>query len=128
MNLQFLIPPHPEAVSYPEGPGGREVCAKTPKGRREYKRRVEAMWERQECRCALCGKYLRLDEATFDHQDGRGMGGARRDDRIEVNGVPLNAAVHGLCNAQKGSRCVSYLIKPRRTFSLPMEALLGEVE
>lgn len=117
-----------KGVSYPEGPGKREVCLKTPLGRREYKRRVELMWDRQACLCALCGKYLRLDEATFDHQDGRGMGGARRDDRIEVNGIPLNAAVHGLCNTQKGSRCVEYLVKPRRYFGLPVEALLPEVE
>ena len=114
-------------VSLPEGVGGREICAKTPLGRREYKRRVEQMWDRQGCRCALCGKYLRLDDATFDHERPRGMGSAFTDDRIEVNGIPQNAAVHGLCNSARGSRRTPYLIQPLADFDLPLEALLSEV-
>jgi hypothetical protein len=49
------------------------------------------------------------DEITFDHEAGRGMGGAKRDDRIEVDGKRKNAAVHFGCNAAKGSRKVHYV-------------------
>jgi hypothetical protein len=48
-------------------------------------------------------------DTTFEHEDLRGMGGARRDDRIwkideEGNKIPLNFAVHGICNRSKGSQ------------------------
>lgn len=83
---------------------GREVCnLDTCYGRRDYKRRVKAMWERQHGWCAICGDPLRLEEATYDHDNGRGLGGGHRDDRIEVNGVPQNTAVHLMCNVRKGS-------------------------
>lgn len=83
--------------------GGREVCTKTAAGLREYCRRTEAMWERQRGLCSICGLPMRIEEATFEHDDGRGHGGGHRDDRIEVDGEPKNSAAHGICNVRKGS-------------------------
>lgn len=93
-------------------PDGREVCRKVPSGNREYKRRIEAMWERQGQRCGLMlsescrrrGGFITLQESTFEHVDGRGMNGWHRDDRIEKNGEPYNLAACWSCNGQKGSR------------------------
>jgi hypothetical protein len=36
------------------------------------------------------------------------MGGAHRDDRIEVDGKPYNGAACHACNTAKGSRRVNY--------------------
>ena len=92
-------------------PGGREVCGKTALGKAEYRRRTLSMAERQGWRCGLCGLRMTESTATFDHEFGRGMGGARRDDRIfSDNGNWINAAVHMLCNGIKGSRAVSYVV------------------
>ena len=88
---------------------GREILGKTAKDRAEYRRRTVEMWSRQKGLCALCGVPIREDEATFDHEDGRGMGGSKRDDRIEMDGKRHNAAVCWPCNAEKGSRNVPYL-------------------
>lgn len=96
-------------------PDGREVCLrKTEGGQREYRRRTEAMRQRQGGRCCLegfapgCSGYLRKGEATFEHEDGRGMGSGRRDDRIEKDGRPYNGAAHLQCNMWKGSRRIDY--------------------
>lgn len=96
-------------------PDGREVCDKmTALGRQEYKLRVEAMWFRQFGVCCLCGFLdgcpgaLFLEEATFEHEDGRGMNGAKRDDRIEKNGRRYNGAAHEQCNFKKGSTFIGY--------------------
>lgn len=78
-------------------PGGREVCQDSPAGWREYKRRVEIMWRRQDRKCSLCGKRLALNQATYDHQRRRGMASAFRDDRLENGG-----AAHWICNSEKG--------------------------
>jgi len=44
-------------------------------------------------------------DPTFDHEAGRGFGGGFRDDSLfHVDGTWRNAAVHFLCNGQKGSR------------------------
>jgi hypothetical protein len=90
-------------VDEPEGPGGRQVCAYTAGGKREYRSRTETMWQRQLGYCTICLKPMRIEEATYEHSEGRGMGGGHRDDRIEVKGVWQNAAVHGMCNVLKGS-------------------------
>ena len=88
---------------------GREVCnLQTKAGRSEYRFRIEQMLLRKKHLCCLCHKPLRLEEATFEHQDGRGMGGGHRDDRIEVDGKPINGAAHGWCNSAKGSRRMNY--------------------
>jgi hypothetical protein len=86
-------------------PDGRQVCTETAAGKRAYLRRIAEMLRRQHHICALCGAYIGpFDRASFEHQDGRGMGGSNRDDRIEIDGKPYNAVAHGWCNANKGSR------------------------
>lgn len=93
-----------EPIVYPEGIGGREVCNfKSAAGRREYYRRTSDMAFRQRGKCSICGQLMRYDDCTFDHSDGRGMGGGNRDDRIEIDGKPYNSAAHGMCNVKKGS-------------------------
>lgn len=88
-------------------PDKREICdTNTVAGRREYDRRKRVMWERQKRRCGLCEDrhFMALHEVTFEHEAGRGMGAARRDDRIEKDGKPYNLAACGLSNTQKGSK------------------------
>lgn len=88
---------------------GREVCCDTPAGKTEYGLRTAAMVERQDKRCPLCLKFLSVSAATFEHEAGRGMGAAHRDDRIvDASGNPINAAVHGNCNTEKGSKRLHY--------------------
>ena len=91
----------PEAVkTY----GLRQVCQGNAAGKREYKARTTEMWLRQEGICPICGKWMDQNEATPDHQEGRGHGGGFRDDRTIVDGEWHNAAVHGSCNTEKGSK------------------------
>ena len=93
-------------------PDGREFCRRAVKaGKAEYKRRIAEMWTRQNGLCCLCDRPLTLDEATFEHQDGRGMGGSHQDDRIEINGLWYNGAAHYSCNYEKGSRHIDYNAK-----------------
>ena len=78
---------------------GREVCLPNAAGRREYQERRKFMYYRDNKKCCLCGEeILCLEEATFEHTGGRGMGGAKRDDRVKFNGV-----AHFRCNQLKGS-------------------------
>lgn len=94
---------------------GREVCNRhSAQGRAVYRDRTEQMWRRQGKLCCLCSLPLSKQEATFEHQDGRGMGGSTRDDRIWKDGKPYNGAAHGLCNALKGSRRITYNPLPRK--------------
>jgi hypothetical protein len=94
---------------------GREVIrTSTRVGRALYKSRTRIMWERQGGMCGLqiskkCTKKLPLSRAQFDHSDGRGLGGSsggggKRDDRIVIDGQPINCAACFYCNAEKGSR------------------------
>lgn len=92
---------------------GREVCQRTPNGRAIYRQRTEDMRQRQEGRCCLefyapmCPGPLRLAEATFEHENGRG--GGKRDDRIALpDGTWINGAAHMGCNGWKGSRYIAY--------------------
>ena len=75
-------------------PDGREVCAtrladiEGAEGRAEYRRRKKAMWKRQKGHSAAstgllpeCPGKLSLKQATFEHEDGRGAGGSKRDDK-----------------------------------------------
>ena len=80
---------------------GREICLATSAGRREYRVRTLAMRRRQGDLCRWCGCFLPEDEASFDHDRLRN---GRQDDRILVAGKPINAAVHKLCNSERGSR------------------------
>lgn len=84
------------------------------------------MWERQGGLCAICGHLLRIEQATFDHSRPRGMGAAFRDDRLEVDGKPINAAVHGFCNSQRGSKRTPYLIQPQVSFDRNFEELISQ--
>jgi hypothetical protein len=88
---------------------GREVCDLLGRaGRDEYMGRIKTMWLRQGKVCCLCRQKLALRDATFEHQDGRGMSGGHRDDRIEIDGKPYNGAAHWKCNREKGSQRVDY--------------------
>ncbi len=90
-------------------PDGREVCnLNFKRGREEYQRRKLAMYIRQRQMCAICGIYLFVTGWDFDHEDGRGMGGGHRDDRIEKDGKRYNAAVCSVCNMLKGSQRIPY--------------------
>lgn len=84
---------------------GREVCQDTAEGRREYARRRFIAAYLQNDMCGICGKPMRLEDMETDHIKPRGMGGARRDDRQENL-----QAVHTVCNGQKGSRRMPYVI------------------
>lgn len=77
---------------------GREICSKSAAGRREYASRLEDMWDRDRGICCLCGQFVPLEEATFEHKKGRGLGGSKRDDRIGGNGI-----AHWYGNNAKGS-------------------------
>jgi hypothetical protein len=118
----FMKPafPKPGATRKPVEPvhtyrDGREVIrTSTQAGRALYARRTRIMWERQGQMCGLqiskrCMKKLPLRLAQFDHSDGRGLGGSsggagKRDDRILIDGKPVNCAACPSCNAEKGSR------------------------
>jgi hypothetical protein len=69
---------------------------------------------------------MRLEAATFDHAAGRGLGGFKRDDRIEVDGHWQNAAVCWSCNGFKGSRRTPYLIEQPAEFTRHFEELITE--
>lgn len=100
---------------------GREIInLLTKEGRDEYMRRIRTMWERQGRRCCLegwikeCPGTLKISDATFEHQDGRGMDAGHRDDRIEKPDPktgeirPYNGAAHAWCNSRKLSRRMDY--------------------
>jgi|SRR5882762_9480399 len=80
---------------------GREICAETQRGREEYSLRTLKMFDRQKGICRWCEKPMFWGEQTFDHDRGRTKG--NQDDRIEVDGIWINAAVHGICNGERGS-------------------------
>src|SRR5579871_3809975 len=86
-------------------PGGREVCnLKTIAGNDEYCRRIHLMLIRQKGLCCNCRKPIYPESPCFEHEVPRGLGGGWRDDRIEINGKPVNGASHILCNSVRGSR------------------------
>lgn len=80
---------------------GKEICADTVKGHEEYRIRTFKMGDRQNGICRWCEKPMYYGDCTFDHDKGRTK--SNRDDRIEVKGVWQNAAVHIMCNAERGS-------------------------
>lgn len=85
--------------------GVREVCElKTADGQRCYRGRAYDMEVRQGFKCAICTR-ISGSMMEFDHQDGRGMGGSNRDDRIvDADGNWINAALCHECNRLKGSK------------------------
>jgi len=71
----------------------------TPKGRLMRDSLIARAWSRDDGKCGICGKYVCLIEATWDHIIPRGMGGSTRNDVLEnIN------AVHPECNGIKGSK------------------------
>jgi hypothetical protein len=90
--------------AYRTYPDGRQVCTDTTAGKHEYHRRLTEMYERQDGLCAICGCWMAPEQATFEHEAGRGSGGGHRDDRSEVDGHWQNAALDWGCNVAKGSR------------------------
>jgi hypothetical protein len=75
------------------------------------------MFQRQNGRCAICGeRNMRYHDPTFDHEHGRGAGGAKRDDRIWTSeGMPMNACVCYWCNSKKGSQQIPYDYQTKMT-------------
>lgn len=88
--------------------GKREICNLSKLGGQyEYYLRIWLMWVRQDGLCCNCREPLRMREATFEHENGRGA--AKHDDRIAIEGKngrfkPINGASHLICNSQRGSR------------------------
>lgn len=96
---------------------GREVCNMLTKaGKDEYHARIHTMWERQGRKCGLMitpqckvrqGR-LPIDQATFEHSQGRGMGGGKRTDAIlDSDGKWMNMAACPFCNIAKASKPLS---------------------
>jgi hypothetical protein len=112
LSLAFPKPKdmHKKATAVKVHRDGREVIdLTTAEGLSEYARRLDVMWERQRGVCGLrisreCLKQVPRRYATFDHTDGRGSGGSRRDDRISIDGKPFNCMACSSCNLLKGSR------------------------
>ena len=103
---KYFTPPKEAVKVFPDG---REVCSNTIAGSREYQLRLTEMYERQGQMCAIHAGWITREEATFDHQAGRGSGGGHRDDRTEVRGQWQNAALCIHCNGAKGSRRYHWL-------------------
>lgn len=75
--------------------GFRELCATA-----ELTRRLKLKMREQKNICGICGKPIEdFREASLDHIEPKGMGGAFRDDHIDN----LQAA-HKSCNFEKGSK------------------------
>lgn len=105
----ILKPKHRKRVKPPivmVMPDGKERCASTPAGLKEYRRRTLEMRTRQKEICRWCGKWLSEEDATFDHEEGRAAG--RRDDRLFANGREQNASLHYVCNGLRGSTRAPY--------------------
>lgn len=109
---------------------GREVCDLTTKaGKFEYDHRKFLMRARQNNSCCICGRYMRWEDTSFEHFDGRGHGGGHRDDRIirpvevmePVSGALsyeaefYNGASHFACNAKKASVRMDRFLEQERT-------------
>lgn len=92
---------------------GREICQQQTKaGADEYRLRRMLMRARQGNLCCLCGLWMSEEETSFEHQEGRGFGGGRRDDRIFLpDGSRLNGASHGVCNLARGSQRTPFLLQ-----------------
>lgn len=95
--------------SYQKYHDGRLVALHNAKGDAWYHEQTLIMARRQKNVCGIChGSRLMHGDgewsATFQHGDGRGAGGARRNDDINA---PGNCAAHWICNGELGSRRIS---------------------
>jgi hypothetical protein len=71
---------------------------------------VHFMHIRDKGLCCICGEYVPLEEATFEHTDLRS--GGHRNDQPEYwrNGELIkNGVAHARCNLERGSKRVPYL-------------------
>jgi hypothetical protein len=96
--MTSIVEKTPALIRYADG---RERCRLTHAGRLEYARRKQAMFLRDGGLCCLCGQPCAYYDVTFEHKNGRGMGGAKRTDVISENGI-----AHCLGQSAKGS--ISY--------------------
>lgn len=85
-------------------PDGREVCQNSVAGKLEYRARTIKRAQEQAWLCRICFLPMNILDVTLDHEDGRGMNGSHRDDRIFRDGKPYNGAVHLHCNLSKASK------------------------
>jgi hypothetical protein len=80
----------------------RMVCNyETQNGAALYQIIVKFMHIRDHGICCLCGEFVPLQDATFEHIETRGMDGALRNDAPEYwrNGVLYkNGVAHAICN------------------------------
>ena len=95
---------------------GREVIkTSTRAGRELYRLRLRIMWERQGRMCGLqISKKCPIKLPTTGMLNstipvggawaGSSGGAGKRDDRILIEGKPVNCAACADCNAEKGSR------------------------
>ena len=81
--------------------GKREICDKSKAGREEYRRRREAVWDRDRGTCCLCGLPVPLEQCTLEHKNGRGMGGSKRND--DHTDPHETGVAHWFGNNAKGS-------------------------
>lgn len=90
---------------------GREKCQNNAAGDKLYKERTLQMAQRQENICCICkdpSDPMTAENVTFEHEDGRGAGGGRRNDAIvDKSGKWINGAAHFWCNVKKGSRRIA---------------------
>lgn len=111
--------------TYREFPDGRQICLPNKKGREEYKRRREAMADRQRWICACgCGRKMwsysgDFQSVTFQHTDLRGKD---IDERIEKPDpdhpgkmLCINSAMRHECNIRLGSQRTSVESTPTTT-------------
>lgn len=75
---------------------------------KDYTNFRRGMWEKQVGRCSNCRRYtdLRVEplvDWSFNvhHIEGRGLGGSKRDDVVERNGIPVCTGVCGLCHKKE---------------------------
>ena len=76
-----------------------------------YHRMRVALGELAQWKCELCGKYTGLGSGEVDHIALRGMGGAKRDDRIMVEG---KRQLRWVCRPCHDGRHVPPKVVPRK--------------
>lgn len=92
--------------AYQKLPDGRLVALNNKKGDAWYHSQTIKMARRQKGVCGICQSSRLMHgtgewSTTFQHGDGRGLGGARRNDDVDALG---NCAAHWKCNSELGSR------------------------